>query len=136
MNKSTSRNLVIAVISLATLAGCDRPADVASHNLSVAADNFEIPRRIIFYNSITNTYMLTVEGLCAIDTAGTVRAVTLTCKTGPTEYKKHFLGLSDNVTFFAEQLSGTTVGTYHYRVMFQPQSIIPDVELRVKSGGQ
>lgn len=28
----------------------------------------------------------------------------VTCKTGDGEYKKHYLGISDNVTYFVEQM--------------------------------
>ena len=123
------RILVAAVLALsATLAGCTDDAQVASQNLSKAADNFEVSRRIIFYNGITDTYMLTIEGLCSISVGD--RKLDVTCKTGPGQYKKHFLGLSDDVTFFAEQLEGKSVSAYHYRVTFKPQSIIPDVNFR------
>ena len=123
------RILVAAVLALsAALAGCTDDAQVASQNLSKAADNFEVSRRIIFYNGITDTYMLTIEGLCSIAVGD--RKLDVTCKTGPGQYKKHFLGLSDNVTFFAEQLEGKAVSAYHYRVTFKPQSIIPDVNFR------
>jgi hypothetical protein len=110
---------------------CSDDAKVASHNLSKAADNFEIDRRVIFYNGITNQYMLEIRGKCSIERL-TAR-VAITCKTGPSEYKKHFLGLSDNVTYFAEQLSGANVSRYHYRVTFKPQEIIPDVDFRGSS---
>ena len=56
--------------------------------------------------------------------------MSVTCKTGPTAFKKHFLGLSDNVTFFAEQLESKDVSVYHYRVIFKPQTIIPDIDFR------
>lgn len=39
----------------------------------------------------------------------------VTCKTGDGEYKKHYLGISDNVTYFVEQLD-----TYHDEVQFRP----------------
>ena len=55
------------------------------------------------------------------------RKLNVTCKTGDKEDKKHFLGLSDNVTFFAEQMEGANVSPYHYRVVFKPQTIIPDI---------
>ena len=123
------RIFVAAVLALsAMLAGCTDDAQVASQNLSKAADNFEVSRRIIFYNGITDTYMLTIEGMCSISVGD--RKLDVTCKTGPGQYKKHFLGLSDNVTFFAEQLEGKSVSAYHYRVTFKPQSIIPDVNFR------
>jgi hypothetical protein len=110
---------------------CSDDAKVASHNLSKAADNFEIDRRVIFYNGITNQYMLEIRGKCSIERL-TAR-VAITCKTGPSEYKKHYLGLSDNVTYFAEQLSGANVSRYHYRVTFKPQEILPDIDFRGSS---
>ena len=123
------RKLFIFAAVAAALAGCQREADVASHNLSQAADQFEINRRVIFYNGITGTYMLTVEGLCSLGNADKAREVSITCKVGPTTYKKHFLGLSDNVTFFVEQLEPAKASPFHYRVVFNPSAIIPDVEL-------
>lgn len=118
---------VIAVCVLATLAGCEGDAQVASRNLSRAADMFEVNRRIVFYNGITGDYMLSLEGRCSFD-ASQARKVDVTCKVGPNEFKKHSLGLSDNVTYFSEQLNGADVSVYHYRVIFKPQTILPDVD--------
>jgi len=53
----------------------------------------------------------------------------VTCKTGANSFKKHFLGLSDNVTYFAEQIDGAGVSVYRYRVIFKPESIIPNIDL-------
>lgn len=125
--KSAILITVLAALLL-TLGGCSRDAQVASHNLSVAADNFEITRRVIFYNGITGEYMLSLEGRCSIKDERIQLEVT--CKTGPTEYKKHFLGLSDNVTYFAEQLDGEDASVYRYRVTFKPETILPDIDLR------
>ncbi len=90
---------------------------------------FEIERRIVFLNGITDSYILTIEGRCSIE-GGRGSQLAITCKTGPDQFKKHFLGLSDNVTFFAEQLESKDVSVYHYRVIFKPQSIIPDIDFR------
>ena len=125
------KTLIVLAIALG-LSACQRPADVASSNLSKAADMFEIQRRIVFYNGITDSYMLTLEGLCSLGNQDKSGQLSVTCKTGPAAYKKHFLGLSDNVTYFVEQLDATSVDTYHYRVVFRPQTIIPNVELDVK----
>jgi hypothetical protein len=89
-----------------------------------------VNRRVIFYNGITDKYLLSIEGRCSITDQTTQLEVT--CKVGEESYKKHFLGLSDNVTYFAEQLEPANVSAYHYRVTFKPQAIIPDVDLRVK----
>lgn len=122
------KRFLIAVGLLAVLAaaGCDRDAQVASRNLSYAADNFEIQRRIVFYNGITGDYMLTIEGLCSQEQ--TINKLAVTCKTGPKEFKKHFLGLSDNVTYFSEQVGAAQASVYHYRVVFKPGVIVPIVE--------
>ncbi len=117
---------LVALTSLA-LAGCD-DAKVASANLSRAADNFEITRRIVFYNGVTGDYMLTLEGLCAQE--HTDRKLAVTCKTGPGSYKKHFLGLSDNVTYFSEQMEPAPASVYHYRVTFKPSVILPSIDVR------
>lgn len=119
--------LIVLVISL-IFGGCARDADVASRNLSVAADQFEITRRVIFYNGITGEYMLQVEGRCSINADTLDNQLELTCKTSPTAYKKHFLGLSDNVTYFVEQLEESNADVYRYKVIFKPSVIIPDVD--------
>jgi len=111
------------------ITGCS-DAKVASNNLSKAADNFEINRRVVFYNGITGEYMLSIEGMCSLGTATETKAVTVTCKTGPNDYKKHFLGLSDNVTYFAEQMEPAKASQYQYRVVFKPLAIVPDIEIR------
>lgn len=120
--------LMVFVIAL-FVAGCSA-ADIASNNVSVAADNFEITRRIVFYNGITGNYILSIEGLCSLGNSDPAGELSVTCKTGPTSYKKHFLGLSDNVTYFAEQIESSQADIYHYRVIFKPEAIIPDVEVK------
>jgi hypothetical protein len=104
-----------AIVCLSVLAGCNREADVASNNLSVAADQFEIERRIVFYNTIDSSYMMTIE---------------VTCKVGSGSYKKHFLGLSRNVSYFVEQIDAADVSAYHYKVIFKPSTIIPDISVK------
>lgn len=122
--------ILAALVGLA-VAGCVPDADIASANLSKAADMFEIQRRVVFYNGITGEYILSVEGLCSLGNNDSAGQLSVTCKTGEKEYKKHFLGLSDNVTYFAEQIDSANVSVYHYRVVFKPQSIIPDVDLNL-----
>ena len=128
MNKLTIT--AAALVSALALTACS-DADVASANLSKAADQFEIARRVVFYNGITDSYMLTIEGLCSLGNSDSRGQLTVTCKTGPAAYKKHFLGLSDNVTYFVEQLEPADVNTYRYRVVFKPSIIIPDFDVKL-----
>lgn len=124
------RKIILAAILISfgyVLSGCTTDADVVSRNLSKAADQFEVPRRIVFYNGVTGEYMLTIEGLCSLEP--TDRKLMVTCKTGAANYKKHYLGLSDNVTYFAEQMEPVAASPYRYRVIFKPASILPDIQV-------
>jgi len=126
------KKVLFVIVLLAVLLSACSDADVASRNLSQSADSFEITRRIVFYNGITGEYMLTIEGLCSLGNYDTTGAeISVTCKTGANEYKKHYLGLSDNVTYFAEQIDSAQVDVYYYRVIFKPSVIVPDVDLQV-----
>ncbi|MCY4622821.1 MAG: hypothetical protein OXD34_13460 [bacterium] len=134
--RSRTERLVAGAVSAALVvglsAGCSSDAAVVSQNISRAADQFEITRRIVFLNGITDTYFLEIIGLCSIEDQ-TIQ-LEVTCKVADGAYRKHFLGLSDNVTYFAEQLDPANVSAHHYRVIFKPQEIIPDVDLVVDTG--
>lgn len=121
--------LIMMVVFIVLLVGCSSDADVASRNLSKSADMFNITRRIVFYNGVTGDYILTIEGLCSLGNNDPAGELSVTCKTGENMYKKHFLGLSDNVTYFAEQIDAFPADVYHYKVIFKPETIIPDIDL-------
>lgn len=96
-----------------------------------SGDNFEVNRRVVFFNGITDSYLLEIEGKCSIKADTTDEQLEVICKTGEKQYKKHFVGLSDNVAYFIEHLEPTEASAYHYRVTFKPQTIIPDIDMRV-----
>lgn len=119
---------LVLVLSLFGIACDSDDATVVSENISKAADNFEVNRRIVMFNGITDQYLLIVEGRCNIVDEG--NQLEVTCKEGPDSFKKHFLGLSDNVSYFVEQGEPIDVSEYHYRVTFKPQAIVPDPDFR------
>lgn len=123
------KKFFMITLAALSLAACQSEADMASYNVSKAADQFEVNRRIVFYNGISGEYILTIEGTCSLGNYDSNRSLSVTCKTGPAQYKKHFLGLSDNVTYFSEQMASIGANTYHYRVIFRPSTIVPSVEL-------
>ena len=109
-------------------------ADIVSHNISKKSDYFEIPRRVIFYNGITNEYILDIEWYCSLwwwssSSGAWYKEIYVVCKDWAW-YKKHFLGLSDNVTYIVEQIDDANVSPNHYKVIFKPEAIIPSVEIR------
>jgi hypothetical protein len=117
--------LLVALISL-TITSCT-DADVASSNLRQAADQFEIYRRVVFLNGITDNYILQVEGYCSITNTGNQLVVLVKMKDG--SFLKHNLGLSDNVTYFSEQIESKRVSTGRYRVIFKPSVIVPNIDV-------
>ena len=122
--------LFVFVSFVFMFSGCSSDADVASYNISKAADMFEINRRIVFYNGITGEYILVVEGKCSLANRDQNGELSVTCKIGENKFYKHFLGLSDNVTYFAEQIEPVNdVDKFRYRVIFKPKSIIPNIDL-------
>ena len=126
MNRIPRIALAVGALTLAATA-CSSDADVASRNLSKAADQFEIDRRIVFFNGITDSYLMTIEGRCSIEADADDSQLEVTCQVEG-GYRKHFLGLSDNVSYFVEHLTPTDVSTTRYRVIFKPEVIVPDVD--------
>lgn len=131
-----SRKLIVTIVAMllaaVSLAACANDSETVSHNLSQNADNFKVHRRVVFFNGITDKYLLSIEGYCSITDED--NQLEVTCKTGEGTYKKHFLGLSDNVSYFVEQLEPIESDPYHYKVVFKPETIAPDVELRTSDG--
>lgn len=125
--------VAIAGALMLSLGACT-PAQTASYNLSNDSDNFRVMRRVVFVNGITDKYLLTIEGLCSITKDNGDAQLEVTCKTGDGEYKKHYLGISDNVTYFVEQMDPTSVDTYHYKVQFRPEELLPDINVQVSGG--
>jgi len=114
--------------SLLGLAGCNSDAATANRNLTTSADSFEINRNIVFYNTWTDTEVVQITGFCSIEDKE--YKLWVTCKDA-NGLKRHQLGRSANLTYFMTQLESVDVSLYHTRIVWKPQSFIPDVDLRV-----
>lgn len=132
MKKGTWVALAASLAAIpVVLTGCtDSAADVAAKNISKAAEQFEVARKIIGINGITDKYLWVVEGYCSVETAdaGLMGALEVTCKIGPNQFKKLFFGLADNTTYVVQQVDPIDVSTTRYRVIFKPEAIIPDFD--------
>lgn len=128
------RTIVTALAALAlgsALTACTNDADVVNKNLDTAADNFEINRRVVFYNAILDKIILEVEGFCSVD-PGDGRRMAVVCKVtkgSDEEYKRNALGTSDNVLWWYEQLETAGVSKDHYVFNVKPQTLIPNVNV-------
>lgn len=133
--------IAVALAAGLVLTGCTSAADTANENLSRAAENFEVPRRIIGINGITDNVLFSVEGFCsyevvAADSGGgnVFEAICLVDRASG-EVERTTLGLSDNVTFVSTQMGGANVDLFRPRVIFRPETIIPDFDLSTSFGG-
>lgn len=133
VTKALAATAMVIGLGLGATACFEDDADVASHNVSKAADNFEVNRRIVLINGITDKFLLEITGVCSIKVDAEESQLEIICKTGKDEYIKDFVGLSDNVTYTVEQGEPVKASAYHYRKTFKPQSILPDVDFRGSS---
>ena len=106
--------------------GCLNASETVNHNLSQAADNFQVMRKITVYNARTDCIILEMEGLMSISNDAHSELV-VTCKTGPDSYKKNYVYLNEYVLYVVEDINGTTTNPYHYKVHFYTPVFDPDV---------
>lgn len=122
----------LAVIALA-LTGCTSAADRANDNLGKAAENFEVPRRIVGINGMTDNVLFTVEGFCSYESEDGLFEVI--CKQPDDTIERTTMHLSDNVTFVSTQLGGVDADLFQSRVIFRPETIIPNFDLSTSGDG-
>lgn len=120
-----------AIAACVPLAACNSQADTAADNISKEAEKFHVQRRIVGVNGITDKVEFVVEGKCSIEGGGLggLSALVVTCKHGPHDYRKHYIGMSDNMFFISTQLKGISVSEYRTKIILKPQGIIPDLDL-------
>lgn len=132
MKKITLALVAALVLGLGATA-CTGPsaADRANENLSKAAENFEVPRRIVGINGITDSVLFSVEGFCSYEIGGgSYQAI---CKQPDGSIERTTLAKSDNVTIVVTQMQGVHVDPFRSRVIFRPETIIPNFDLSTSS---
>lgn len=112
------------------MVGCDqRQADDVSYNLSLRADNFEDVRQITVINCLQGDVLFQMTGKMSIEVDSTDNQLEIVVEDEKGEFKKHFIGLSDNVTYVVEDITSGDVSKYSYTLNFNPNMWIPvDVE--------
>ena len=116
---------IIMICACVAFTGCTAAENV-NHNLSQAADNFQVVRKITVYNARTDLIVMEMEGYMSLSNNSTSELV-VTCKTGPSEYKKNYVYLNEYVIYVVEDVTGTTTDPYHYKVKFY--GAIPDIDI-------
>lgn len=115
----------VALAGLLLLTGCESEAEKVSYNLSQQADNFNVIRQLTVINCIEGDVLFQMTGKMSItaDTADNQLEVIVEDEDG--SYKKHFIGLSDNVTYVLEDLGENDVSKYKYTLNYNPKMWIP-----------
>lgn len=132
MNKKIA--MIAGAVALAAgalaLTGCTSDADEASRNLSTAAEQFEVMRRVTVLHPITGDVTFEVEGRCSAESADSWLPgyTEVTCKVGPNAYAKHFIKDGDNGQTIMQQLETVDVSVYHHRVIIKPENILPEFD--------
>lgn len=129
--KKILSTIAVVGVAAAGLTSCTSAADRANDNLSKAAENFEVPRRIVGINAITDKVLFSVEGYCSYETDGDT--IDVICATQNKDRKNHVmrttLGKSDNVTFVSTQLESVEVDFFRPRIIFRPENVVPNFDL-------
>lgn len=128
MNKKLTKLLVVTILVVLcalTFAGCQRQAQKVSYNLSLEADNFENVRQITVMNCIQGDVLFQMTGKMSIEADREDNQLEVVVEDEHGDYKKHFIGLSDNVTYVVEDITSKDVSNYRYTINFNPDMWLP-----------
>lgn len=126
MNKTTriKATVVSMAVFAALLSGCDQ-AERVNYNITEEAQNFNVYRRVTVINCIQGDTLFEIEGRMNIEADTQDNQLEIIVETEEGKYKKHFIGLSDNVTYTVEDITGSEVSRYHYEINYNPNMWIP-----------
>lgn len=118
--------IFIAVVIAVSMAGCETEASRVNYNLSQQADNFNIVRQLTVINCIEGDVLFQMTGKMSITADIADNQLEIIVEDSGT-YVKHFVGLSDNVTYIIEdlKLGANEVSKYKYTLNFNPNMWIP-----------
>lgn len=123
-NKIKIAIIAMAVIATMVLTGCTQ-ADRARLNLSQEADSFNSYRCVTVINCIQGDVLFQMKGKFSIKADTVDNQLEIIVEEGDQNYKKHIIGLSDNVTYVVEDITGNNVDNYSYELNFNPKMWLP-----------
>ena len=121
-----TKKAAILILSLFVLglSSCTESAR-ARENLRIQADNFNCVRSITVIDCITGDVMFQMTGNCSIVADTTDHQLEVIVEVEKGVYKKHIIGLSDNVTYIIEDITDSNVSEYSYELNFNPKMWLP-----------
>ena len=126
MKKRILSSLILITMMCFLLTGCETEAQRVSYNLSQEADNFNVVRQLTVINCIGGDVLFQMTGKMSIKADTADNQLEIIVEDDGT-YVKHFVGLSDNVTYVVEDLNlgDNAVSKYKYTLNFNPNMWIP-----------
>lgn len=120
--------VVMMFVMVLCVCGCST-ADTVNYNLNKEADEFNVYRRITVTNARTDMIMLQAEGYMSLSN-NSANELVVTIKTGENQYYKDYIYLNDWTCYVMEQVEPKSTDKYHYELVFYPDRLIPDIEIK------
>lgn len=120
--------VVMMFVMMLCICSCST-ADTVNHNLNKEADEFNVYRRITVTNARTDMIMMQAEGYMALSN-NSANELVVTFKTGENQYYKDYIYLNDWTCYVMEQVEPKSTDKYHYELVFYPDRLIPDIEIK------
>lgn len=118
--------IVLAILfTVGCFTGCQTQAEKVSYNLSLEADNFNNIRQVTVINCLQGDVLFQMTGKLSIEADALDNQLEIVVEDEYGKYKKHFIGLSDNVTYVVEDITSDDVSNYKYTLNFNPEMWLP-----------
>lgn len=127
MKKRIACVIATAALVVGMLAGCETEASRVEYNLTQEADNFNIVRQLTVINCLQGDVLFQMTGKMSITADVDDNQLEIIVENEDGNYTKHFVGLSDNVTYTIEDLNlgKNDVEKYKYTLNFNPNMWLP-----------
>ena len=133
MKKRIFGMLLVILTFGVLMVGCETEADRVSYNLSQEADNFNVVRQLTVINCLQGDVLFQMTGKMSIKPDMEENQLEIIVENEDGTHTKHFVGLSDNVTYVVEQVSGEYVNKYKYTLVYNPRMWVPVPDIKIEN---
>lgn len=116
--------IAAGLLTIACLAGCSQ-ANRVNYNITKDADNFNQVRQVTVINCLQGDVLFQMTGKLSISADVTDNQLEVIVEDENGKYKKHFIGLSNNVTYVVEDITSDDISNYRYTLNFNPKMWLP-----------
>ena len=118
--------ILTVVMAAVGLVACSEASRVES-NLTKEADNFNVVRQLTVINCLQGDVLFQMTGKMSITADVDDKQLEIIVENDDGNYTKHFVGLSDNVTYTIEDLNlgANDVEKHKYTLKFNPEMWLP-----------